>query len=503
MQFAPNNNININRLLTPEDKSSFDSKTNLQNLENVDSFGTDLETIRKIGHFILKNKEQGMSPETWVKLDQYEKKLNNEIRKIKSETSGIAAFFRYFFFNSKEKNEKLNQLQYMEALRNFIDANKISMQHVRGELAFPAKEKIPADKAQKELIDEHNEPEAPKAAPLPEPRKLSSQILGVLTDTIGRISNLIPEENPQTPEALTSDFLPPPPGAPPPPPMHVAENVKILSPEEKYYQLQTKKIENQLKERANPAKFYIVNAPKDQAKLEQRKKDLETDIQRWTQVTKTDLSDLAQRTIEEKKKAIERIDEELKGTIQPINISMAGFKEKIRQYTNEELKLLIGMLFDGQVPTEDHPNFTTYKNNKDLLDGIFRDWKQLSKGVSGQAFLVHQQEWSRYLGTNIFGVIDTLRKRNLSDKHVEYMKETKYEIPPYSAEKKPGQRKEILQKEPAKSSSVTDELNARLSEGLNLRKVDPSEKLPPLPDPPSEREKMLREIEKRRKPTDT
>ena len=69
-----------------------------------------------------------------------------------------------------------------------------------------------------------------------------------------------------------------------------------------------------------------------------------------------------------------------------------------------------------KAPTPSHPCYNNYKSNSKIVDEALRDWSELSTSESGKAFLAHEQEWRKYLLTNTFGVIDTLRRRMLPEK---------------------------------------------------------------------------------------
>jgi hypothetical protein len=343
--------------------------------------------------------------------------------------------------------------------------------------ATPEEEKVPAKLVSTE--EELAKPDAPKEQKIPEEKSSAPAVLFPLADMIIGLPGFslekkpeeqtsLPPEPPSAPPPPSSDFAPPP-----PPPSGSLPLVPLITAEEKYYQAQRKKIENQLLERADAKFLYMVSPPKDEAKLRDANKQIEKDIQKWTQVERgtnqQNLKTVAETAIEEKKKYLQKNEELLKGDLLPINFNTSEFQKKMQKYTNEELKLIIGMLFEGHPPATDHLNYSNYAANKELFDGIFNEWEQLSNKENAKLFLSHQKEWAKYLSTNIFGVIDILKRRNLSSpKNVNYLAEPSYAILSY-VEKKTTPQKEKIEavKKPTKKG------NEDFLEGLKKKMTEP------------------------------
>lgn len=228
---------------------------------------------------------------------------------------------------------------------------------------------------------------------------------------------------------------PPPPPAPPPPSLKgksllssstpSAVAIQPLTEEEKYFLLERQKRERNLKERANPDVFYLFLPPKNERDLCERKLELQDDL----------AQNGTEEWLQKKKKALEKVEEQLipiKTLLQYGNQQQRpDFNTKIAKYTNDELRIVIGIFFDGKEPNETDLNFTFYLFYRELLDGIFKNWQQLSCGETAQAFLSHADAWKRNLTMNRFGFITTLQRRLLPPRNRDYLPEPFYEILPY------------------------------------------------------------------------
>ena len=254
-----------------------------------------------------------------------------------------------------------------------------------------------------------------------------------------------------------------------------------LPPEEQHVLSEKKKLANKLKERSSPEKFYIITPPKDETKLDKKRQELEFEIHAFeTMIAKKQVQERAQKTLENmitKKKAdLAGITEELKGSVQTIKSGTLQFAEKMRSYTNEECKILIGILYEGKVPTKNHQCYNNYIKNSKLVEDVLKDWSELSTSESGKAFLAHEKEWRKYVSMNTFGIIDTLRRRMLPEKNIDYLKEPVYKIPPYKATKvfgqsgtiplKPISNSVVIPPQQSDGSSYVDELKIKSNGGL-------------------------------------
>lgn len=434
-----------------------------------------LDTVTKVTNYLAINKN--ITDQDLVNLKLLNKILGYEIKAIKSDTEGIKGFLRYLF--SPAQRAKQEQLaERMTMLRDFI-----------GQISKAKPEKPKAVEENKPgLIDELTEVIGKRPKPMPVLRKVEKK-------QEEEAPPIKLQEQPTTVSLQVQDEtvavnIPPPPGGMPlpPPPIGLSKPPVKLTPEEQYMKGEQSKFERLLKDRATPKMFYTESTVPNEAKLISEQKELEEDIAFIKRQPNIDQERLAkkQQMLEKNKEALtpqKRLVDSTKDKDKLI------FNEKIKKYTNEELKILIGFAFDGRVPETTNPRYAIYQRNRELMDDIFRNWDELSQGKSGQAFLPNQEEWGPYLNLNLFNTVNVLNKRLLpamkGDKpNKDYLPEPSYEIKPF-VPKRPGgvgvgglKTTGAPVKEPPKEElSLIDQLKQRQAEKAN--KQQPPKKQPP------------------------
>ena len=184
--------------------------------------------------------------------------------------------------------------------------------------------------------------------------------------------------------------------------------------------------------RANHSVFYIETAPPDARGLNERKQWFIKNIEFLKKYNEPEY-------LHENEAELAKIEEQLKPQKKMLQYGnqqqRAQFNEKIARYTNEELGILIGIMFDGKVPEPSHPAYSLYEINRCLLDTVLKDWRKLSAGDKGQIFLSDKEEWQRILVQNRFGFVETLRRRMLPEKNKERLVEPAYEMAAYNKKK--------------------------------------------------------------------
>lgn len=444
-----------------------------------EKFKSNVNTLRKEIQETTTKLVQGAFDNINQLSEDYSSRLIVRVKQIKEETTGFLAFFRYLF-RREERNIKLEYADGMEKLSDFFKKIK--------SISFPVKapeEMRPETRdvgVMTEPVEEIVEPKAKveqrEEVVLSQPSELNS---------IGTSETpLAPpiEAGPDAP--LMEEGIPPAPsedGAPPPPPDMPAISLPTLTPEEQYIKGETKKLQRKLEERSDPKNLYIITPAKNENDLLKQQAGLQEDIETFQELLLGDLAtsprSTVKRRLESKQQSLEKVIEELKGTLKPIGKDDPSFEEKMSKYTNEELKILIGMLFIDEVNIEKaeqekvprtHLNYASYSNNHKSLDDIFSNWKTLSEGQSGQAFLKHKEEWQRYLVANIYGVIKTLKSRNLSPTSSFYLPEPSYTIQHYQASKTKSGLPPVKN---SKENTVKHEISLVAIQGIKLRKSVP------------------------------
>lgn len=407
------------------------------NFSSVAKQNINIDVVSKVSNFIvLSSKKDIYEKEQLFGLGQLDQKLEREIQEIKSDTTGFLAFFRYLF-HSTAKAQKELLVERMSMLRDFIDQvikaqpQIIEEEEQSNEEELKGKQEVSEVAAAKpasadvKATEATDIPAAPPPPPMPSPKfPFPPPIPFDLDDAA------VPPAPPVPPLPLKKMGAP---GAPPPPPplMTASSQGKLLSEEEKYQALEQGKLDKKLKERANPiTMFYVMTPPKDEQKLLIEKQKLEKDIKKIKGLLPVDDTWLKEKETE-LKNVNERLDPELK----PINSKDSEFAKKIANYTNDELKFLIGLIYGGKAPAKTHPSHVYYEQNQELLDDIFGEWDQLKESASGKSFLLNEADWKKYLGMNLFGVITTLKKRNLPVAHKDHLEEPSYKIVPFTEKK--------------------------------------------------------------------
>ena len=139
--------------------------------------------------------------------------------------------------------------------------------------------------------------------------------------------------------------------------------------------------------------------------------------------------------LKKKEAALAKIEEDLKPVERLLKFAEAKdksqFAEKMTKYTNDELRLLLGLAFNGKKPDASHPYYKSYEADKGLFDAIFADWNKLSKGESGKEFMKHEAEWKRNLESNFSGILATMKGRLIAQGKLVHLDEPSYEIKPF------------------------------------------------------------------------
>lgn len=414
----------------------------------------DFPLIMKVSQAVMSTISQmRIDNDELVSLGRLDYKLETEIKWIKGNTTGFLAFFRYLF-RPKQRTDLEQLAQRMHDLRNFINnVKKAKPERSKVEESKPASEK------DKPLVKD--DPKAVEdGAAAPADPSIANLLLGDVPP-----SGPAHTDAPQAGDAPIAPPPPPPPGIAPPPPMPKAKTKEAeLSPEQKYMAEQKKRLEDKRKNRAKPNMFNVSVTNKDEAKLQKDKAKFERVLASYQRCALgEDDADVIFV-----KDELKKIEDQLVPEQRPISFKHSDFKGKIANYNNDELALLVGMLFDGKVPDESHPNHSNYIGNKELMDSIFQDWDRLSKGDTGKLFLTHADEWKKYLSVNLFGVVETLKNRRLPIGNKEHLAEPKHEIVPY-AERKAAKAALQLPKEAAKGGTfdVSAIKEARLRKGAD------------------------------------
>ena len=382
------------------------------------------EIISRVDELITEKVEASLEdPVQIFELGRLYGALEFKCEKIEAETTGIWAFFRYFFSSSALTEEK-SLLQGMQMSRLLID-------DVRASLERETEEKLDKDGGdviQPEAEAEDNEPGPSSAAPPPPPPPPPPQsVSGRVGDTTGSIDG---------------------------------KKTDNRSAEEKHLASEKNKLERNLNERADPKVFYVETPPKNARELNERKQEVMKDISKIQSLNLPD--DL---WLKEKQKALANIEVQLKPQLKLLQYAFQKdeFIGRAAKYTNEELRIIIGIMFDGKTPERSHPAYQLYVLNHELLDKIINDWQQLAEGEKGRIFLQHKEEWKRNLNSNRFGFILILRRRMLPEKNTESLREPTYEITPYGLKQQP---KFLVDAQKKMPGNVVSELRASMREKI-------------------------------------
>lgn len=443
------------------------------------------ELAEKVENFAKKFKKSNEFEISFNELNSLKKELKKEIKVLKNKTTGFIAWFRYLG-RSKEKQELKDLAKEMEDFHTFMLSLKVKFTSepqvleeieaekeetatdvITGESPEPADrledEQIIAEPEEEQIIAEPEdeqiiaEPEEEQIIAKPEEEQIIAKpadeqaLAETKAETLEKSveKTVVQEGAEQTTvesneEPVVNNAAPPPPpmpgapgNAPTPPPMPgmAGKAATPLTPEEKHLNAEKRKLERLLKERANPECFYILAPPTNEAKLEIEKNGLKELVAVLKKYPEPEL-------LRRKETELKRIEDQLLPVKRLLKYGeqtdLIQFKGKIAKYTNEELRILIGIEFDGKKPNASHPFYPFYMNNQAMLDKIFADWKKLSTGEKGKVFLQHKEEWKRSLNTNFSGVLATLKNRLLPEKNKERLKEPIYEIAPFGAKKGAG-----------------------------------------------------------------
>jgi len=212
----------------------------------------------------------------------------------------------------------------------------------------------------------------------------------------------------------------------------------------------------------------------------------------------------AERNVKTKQDQLAKVQEKLKGENLPIKSGSSYFSDKVAKYTNDEIKTIICLFYDGKAPEQPKPGDTDankskyqgYLNKSTLLDKVFPDWEGLKKTESGQAILDKGAEWKGYIDkTSITGFIATLERRNLPESNKGHLKEPSYEIIPFAERKITRARAEPQAPETAATAAPPD-IKSILS--VKLKSAADRPATPVKPEPLSAREQLLKNISQMR-----
>ena len=444
-------------------------------LDKIRSVGKQVndKLANKVSDFAEKFKINNEFETSVADLNALRKEVKNEITYIRNKTTGIIAWFR-FLFRSEEKKELKELADELESVQSFIESLKIKFKSGKG------KDTTDVLKDTTDILSEpEQEPEVKKeVAQSDEPAAQHEVIqLGAPPPPSSLFA-------PPPPPAAVFGAPPPPPppsfGAPPPPPApafggpppppppggmappppvggKAAPLAQPLTAAEKHVNAQKKKLERDLQERANPGAFKISSPPKNEAALDARKQELEDDIKHIKTQPNVDAA-----WLKKKEAALAKIEEDLKPVEKLLKFADAKdksqFAEKMTKYTNDELRLLLGLAFGGKKPEASHPYYNSYKAEQGLFDAIFADRDQLSDGASGKEFMKNEEEWKRNMDSNFSGVLATMKGRLIPQGKLGHLDEPSYEIKPY-VEKQKGAAGAAEKKQPSPAPSQTGGLS--------------------------------------------
>lgn len=463
---------------------------NAENIEYMDV--SDRETIIKLSNFIINKKYDPTNELHKLGFQNINLKLNHKINEIKSDNTGVKSYFNYYFGYFFRPNviadEKQSQLARMETLKKFIEPIINLKAMIQAPAAADTQQILPNNGP---IIQENIE----------EKEKLNLDKQSESDDQPAKISlplSPLSNEKPLEEETLIPSSPAEKKVIPPPPPKRPVS----LTPEQLHEKREKERLSRELQERAQPEMFYVITPPKDEAKLMTAKEKLEKEIRALSDLLSA-TQPSAQRTlqglIDDKHKEIENINQQLEGTKVRLKPSDQEFLTTIQKYyTNHELKLFIGMVFNGKRPNEEDPLYSEYKKNKavtDLLDEIFNNWEEISKGEIAEAFLANAEGWKKCVSYTFFGFASILQKR-LSEKKSEHLDEPIHEMKPFkrgaAAKKSPLTEMIAL---PLSTAGFMDQLKESLAQGVPLLRKTPIE-LPAesTKTPPSGHDQLQREI---------
>lgn len=233
--------------------------------------------------------------------------------------------------------------------------------------------------------------------------------------------------------------------------------------EKKWKEEEKLRLETEFKARTHPDIFSTFEAPKSEeiAKINRQIALLEKDIVALQEtLANKDLTNRTQLTtlLFEKREMLETLGLDLQGPKKLVRANSKELPMILAKYTNEELKIIIGMIFKGKRPQEGERFYYLYspairakreyayseeeRNNnsgdakvkkdildtnehnksrerdtqlnlstRQLVDEILDNWETISNSPIGQAFLKHEQAWNKYLMDTNAPFIDLLLRR--------------------------------------------------------------------------------------------
>lgn len=357
--------------------------------------------------------------------------INRKIKKYKSKKTGITAFFKRIFCPGlAQKDEgKLKEMKRVKKMIATIKKIRIAKPEYKQEVLSEFLAKDSSKKFSlvlKDVSDRINE-ELKEFRPK---TGLTAFIKGIFHPILTQIDKSaweqlhhdkakieILEEFAKKDE--TSEIVP---GKKTPKLDHqqraLSLDVTQLTPEESHNQSEQRRLTAELKARANPDSFYVLIPSEKNVELEKGKKILDNEIIIFRKMhSENKINENTLNTlVQEKQKEIETIKKKLEYQKSPIKggkIFLEKLQDPVNGYPNDELKFLIAMYFNGQPPSKGDKNFQVYENNQDLLNDVFRDWNELSKGEKGKIYLAHQEGWKKYLNEDfrLGPFVDVLMRR--------------------------------------------------------------------------------------------
>ncbi len=442
---------NIQNSTAPNPQSS--SRTeHAKSAERKDLSKIDKTTLQSI-KILVREKPELLLVDTSIKQN-----LKDRLEELKGSTGWGSWFISRI--SSKSRKTYQQNVEFKEELSRFIAELRIAESKVKekAKQALEAQQKAPQSKRQSEKASNVKASQVElKSVPL-SPEDIEA--------SVAEEEGGIPDAPPPPDDSSIPDAPPPPddssiPDAPPPPPMLGTSTgaptaLKIQKKPEptleelkqKHEADEKKRLVDEAKARANPDfyKAFIPPEDKELRPLERQEVKLTEEIEEIMAILANDQLPANVRTQMEKRLGkkqaeLDSVKTAIRGQEKPLrNLEDPGFAEKLAQLTDEELQVIVGMIFKGQKPEQDSPEYSRYspavipakdgeksyekaqreqselksRITKEALDDIFNRWSTISKSNTGLAFIGNEKEWEKYLGVSKGAFIETLVKRAIT-----------------------------------------------------------------------------------------
>lgn len=422
---------------------------------NIANFSkADRETMLAVSNFIS-TKYEHLNQLDVACLLLFKGKLEQSIIQLTKETSGIKAFFNRVIDPEQRKLHVAKEMERDAATDLLGIISKLPPLENLPEQGSSAQEKaaqphnVQKDVTQPHIEDDSTkEPSTPKETSVAPPPPLENS-----APPAPSLENSGPPAPSFTdaPPAPTFDAPPLLGDDVPPPPLFL----QPVKPEETHNRREQEKLEQNLQKRATPiGTFVIQTPPKNEEALKNEQASLEEELSvlsglmAYIPKSNQDDKERLEALIESKEKRLETV----KQNRMPAESRLKGYEDSnfiatAQKLTNDELKIIIGIHFNGNVPATDSKNYKEYRANQEVYNEIFRDWKRLSEQTaSGKAFLKNQTEWQDYLDRTsaTMDFVKILARRapevkireyktgkDKMIKNPDYLREPTYEAAPY------------------------------------------------------------------------